>query len=194
LNSAFAILQLGTQNHYADGIPQLYLATELLKPAITNQDIFSSRVKLGLLLRQKSIHNPPTGSHWSTSILFTLVQEMADCWTEAGEHQDELAAALFEKYTAFVDRIEEYKLQDAVDSPPLLSGKAVCEVLGITPGPTVKGILDQIIEWQLANPELGVEECTEWLKAQADTGMLGDLTAAARAKNGEGSRNERRIV
>ena len=62
---------------------------------------------------------------------------MADCWTEAGEYQgthsprirpflhsrivDELAAALFEKYTAFVDRIEGYKLQDAVDSPPLLS-------------------------------------------------------------------------
>ena len=46
-NSLFAILQLGTQNHYADGIPQLYLATELLKPAMTNQDVLSSRVKLG---------------------------------------------------------------------------------------------------------------------------------------------------
>ena len=43
----FTILQLGTQNHYADGIPQLYLATELLKPVITNHDVLSSRVKLG---------------------------------------------------------------------------------------------------------------------------------------------------
>ena len=40
-------LQLGTQNHYADGIPQLYLATKLIEPAVTNQDVLSSRVKLG---------------------------------------------------------------------------------------------------------------------------------------------------
>ena len=47
MNSAFAILQLGTQNHYADGIPQLFIASDLLKPVITDQDVLSSRLKLG---------------------------------------------------------------------------------------------------------------------------------------------------
>lgn len=70
----------------------------------------------------------------------------------------------------------------------------VCEILGISPGPTVKGFLDRVIEWQLANPELGVDECTVWLKEQADTGTFGDLTAAARAKDGEGSKKRRKIV
>jgi len=76
----------------------------------------------------------------------------------------------------------------------LIKGKAVCDILGISPGPRVKGILDQVIEWQLENPGLGVEECNVWLKTQADAGEFGDLTAAAQAKDGEGSRKKRKIA
>jgi hypothetical protein len=61
----------------------------------------------------------------------------------------------------------------------------VCDILGISPGPAVKGILDRIIEWQLANPGLGVEECNVWLKEQADTGAFGDLTALRRLRMGK---------
>lgn len=35
---------------------------------------------LGLLLRDKSVHNPNTGSHWTSSVLFSLVQELAPLW------------------------------------------------------------------------------------------------------------------
>ena len=58
----------------------------------------------------------------------------------------------------------------------------------------VKGILDRIIEWQLGNPELSAEECNMWLKEQADTGKFGDLTAAVRAKNGEGGGKRRKLA
>ena len=70
----------------------------------------------------------------------------------------------------------------------------MCATLGISPGPAVKGILDQVIEWQLENPGLGVEECNVWLKEQADAGTFGDLRAAAQAKNGEGSKKQRKFV
>lgn len=70
----------------------------------------------------------------------------------------------------------------------------MCGILGISPGPVVKGILDRVIEWQLENPGLGVEECNVWLKEQADTGAFGDLGAAAQAKGGEGSRKKRKVV
>jgi hypothetical protein len=58
----------------------------------------------------------------------------------------------------------------------------------------VKGILDRIIEWQLANPGLSADECGVWLKEQAATGALGDLAAAAQAMDGEGSRKKRKVA
>lgn len=70
----------------------------------------------------------------------------------------------------------------------------MCATLGISPGPAVKGILDQVIEWQLENPGLGVEECNVWLKNEADAGTFGDLRAAAQPKGGEGSKKKRKFV
>ena len=34
----------------------------------------------GVLLRHPSIHNPVTGSDWTLSVLFSLVQELVDFW------------------------------------------------------------------------------------------------------------------
>lgn len=70
----------------------------------------------------------------------------------------------------------------------------MCDTLGISPGPAVKGVLDGIIEWQLANPGLGLDECTVWLKAQATAGAFGNLTAATQAKDGEGSKKRRKMA
>ena len=67
-------LKLGTQNHYLDGIPVLFAATRLIQAQITDNSL--DRVRLGLLLRNKLIHNSNTGSHWTASILFTLVTEL----------------------------------------------------------------------------------------------------------------------
>ena len=68
-------LKLGTQNHYLDGIPVLFAATQLIKAQIESQHSLD-RVRLGLLLRHKWIHCPNTGSHWTASLLFTLVTEL----------------------------------------------------------------------------------------------------------------------
>jgi len=70
-------LKLGTQNHYLDGIPALFTGTQILKTGMKeHQHKSMDRVRLGLLLRNKSIHNPFVGIHWSTSILFSLVTDL----------------------------------------------------------------------------------------------------------------------
>ena len=70
-------LKLGTQNHYLDGIPVLFTATQLIRAQIMDESKHSlDRVRLGLFLRNKLVHNPNTGSHWTASLLFTLVTEL----------------------------------------------------------------------------------------------------------------------
>lgn len=92
-------LKVGTKNHYLDGIPALFLASGLLKSPDVQGDKFktpSERVAIGpccsfpsyvglcvyqgLLLRQSSVHNPLISAHWTTSLLFSLIQELVDCY------------------------------------------------------------------------------------------------------------------
>jgi hypothetical protein len=34
----------------------------------------------GLLLRHNSVHNVHIDAHWTTSLLFSLIQELVDCY------------------------------------------------------------------------------------------------------------------
>lgn len=79
-------LKLGTQNHYLDGIPVLFAGVPILKDGMRmHENEPMSRAKLGLLLRHKSIHNSLTGSHWSTSILFSLMTDLVPCCNLQGD-------------------------------------------------------------------------------------------------------------
>ncbi|KAG5220327.1 CCA tRNA nucleotidyltransferase [Salix suchowensis] len=72
-------LKLGTQNHFLDGIPALFAAAEILQLPRLDDDRFalpSDRVAIGLRLRDKIVHNSNTGSHWTSSLLFSLVQDL----------------------------------------------------------------------------------------------------------------------
>jgi len=74
-------LKLGTQNHYLDGIPALFSCLSIIKKRIyDHQEGPLSRVQIGLLLRDKSVHNNNTGSHWTTSFFFSLVTELLPCY------------------------------------------------------------------------------------------------------------------
>lgn len=80
-------LKLGVQNHYLDGIPLLFASSRLLQERITQWGSgagpfadLPERVALGILLRDKNLHNANTGSVWSSSVLFSLVQELVDSW------------------------------------------------------------------------------------------------------------------
>ena len=90
-------LRLGTQGHYLDGVPLLFEAATLLRqPRLDRWTTPSDRVALGefpplclknkvlinvgLVLRDKNVHNPLTGTLWQSSILFSLLQELVECY------------------------------------------------------------------------------------------------------------------
>ena len=101
-------LKLGLQNHYLDGIPALFAASDLLQnPVLEKFTGENKRSKIGrcstgfyhtlgvahepvqgLLLKSKSVHFANSGSHWGSSLLFSLVQELHPCWDHEKDEFD----------------------------------------------------------------------------------------------------------
>lgn len=95
---------------------------------------------IGLLLREKCVHNPNTGSHWTTSLLFSLLQELVPLYdvekddlngmqsqTYFSRNPMSLTVILVEKaterielYNKFVTRVEELELPASLDAKSLL--------------------------------------------------------------------------
>jgi tRNA nucleotidyltransferase (CCA-adding enzyme) len=107
---------LGTKNHYLDGIPALFTAAEMLKDRMKNTakpNLPSERVAVGqyfditllllplscswiytgLLLREKCVHNLNTGTEWTTSLLFSLLQELVPLYDAT---RDELDGTIYD--------------------------------------------------------------------------------------------------
>ncbi|KAG8220108.1 hypothetical protein J3R82DRAFT_1128 [Butyriboletus roseoflavus] len=111
-------LKLGNKNYYLDGIPALFDAAALFEGASPEDSRFttpSERVAIGLLLRNGRVHRLTSGSHWSSSLLFSLVCELVPLGY--GEEADEC----IRRYNAFTNRIEELGLDKSVDAKPLLN-------------------------------------------------------------------------
>ena len=68
----------------------------------------------GLLIRQETVHNIDTGSHWASSLVFSLVCELVSA------SGDEEAAESVRRYNVLTSRIEELGLDRAVDEKPIL--------------------------------------------------------------------------
>ncbi|KIM84665.1 hypothetical protein PILCRDRAFT_818258 [Piloderma croceum F 1598] len=169
--------RLGTQNHYLDGIPALFVAADRLKDPRLNNDKFQSpceRVAIGLLLRDKCVHNPNTGSHWATSVLFSLLQELVPTYDAVEDQLDiNRASALIHTYNVFVSRIEELGLHTSVEAKPILDGRQVIEAMGASrPGAWTGQILARVIEWQLEHPDGTMVECEAWLRAEREAGRI----------------------
>ncbi|KAJ7456510.1 hypothetical protein FB451DRAFT_1407208 [Mycena latifolia] len=170
-------LKLGTQNHYADGIPLLFSAAQLLGNPDLNQEKFktpSERVALGLLLREKALHHPSSGTRWQLSTLFSLLQELSAHYDPATDQFDATKAAkLIDLYNTFVNRVEELDLVNVGDEKPLLNGSAVGTILGAAkPGAWTGHVLARVMEWQLQNPKGTIEDCTTWLKSEQSSGRI----------------------
>ena len=73
-----------------DGITALFDSSILLSRPILHR--FSSpsgeRVALGLALRNERVHKPQSGSHWSSSLLFSLVQDLVEAWDSTNNELD----------------------------------------------------------------------------------------------------------
>lgn len=181
--------KLGAQNHYLDGIPALFSAADVLKNPTTGGE--DERVRIGLLLREKAVHNPHTGSFWATSVLFSLVQELTAFWDASRKALDVASATpRIEAYNAFMRRIEELGLSSSVDARPLLDGNEVVRVLDAgRPGAWMNGVLARVIEWQLRHPEGTKAECEEWLRGEHAAGRISfEVAPAKRVQNDGGAK------
>ncbi|KAH7929375.1 hypothetical protein BV22DRAFT_1002853 [Leucogyrophana mollusca] len=168
-------LKLGSKNHYSDGIPALFAAAELLQNLDLKSSNFKSpseRVAIGLLLREKVVHNPNSGSHWATSLLFSLVCELVHVQNGSYALVVEDQGNCIERYNAFTRRVEELGLDSAVDAKPILNGHEVTKALNAKPGPWAQTILNNVMKWQLDHPSGTKEECLIWLKAEQDAGRV----------------------
>ncbi|KAK0208895.1 hypothetical protein DFS33DRAFT_1254396 [Desarmillaria ectypa] len=172
-------LKLGTQNHYSDGIPALVVASDLLKSPSLDDERFKTKpervaigqLSAGMLLRQKSIHNPSTGSHWTSSMLFSLVRELGPLYDPSSDAIND-AEKVIRVYNEFTARIEELDLLGAADARTLLDGRDVVKILEAKPGPWTGQVLTQVMEWQLEHPERTKEDCTAWLMHAHSTGLI----------------------
>ncbi|PPR00260.1 hypothetical protein CVT24_005008 [Panaeolus cyanescens] len=160
-------LKLGTQDHLLDGVPALHEASKLISDKILGSTQSKDRVDIGLFLRQKCLHNPNTGSLWSTSIFFSLIMDLVPTYDYDGNTFNDEASKIISSYNAFVTHILELNLHNDVDMKPLLNGKEVMAILGVSKsGPWMSTVLGDIIVWQLGHPTGSKTECTEWLRKQ----------------------------
>ncbi|KAL0063243.1 CCA tRNA nucleotidyltransferase, mitochondrial [Marasmius tenuissimus] len=187
-------LKLGSQNHFLDGIPALFSACNVLRnpdPSDQRLKTPSERAAVGLLLREKSVHNVHTGSHWTSSLLFSLVQELVSfcndveqgltgeysphamcltCAYHRGAAED--AIKTIRLYNTFIQRVEELGLFETVDAKPLLDGREVSSALDARPGPWTGAVLAKVVVWQLENPQGTKDDCLTWLKGEREQGNI----------------------
>ncbi|KAF8334245.1 uncharacterized protein EI90DRAFT_2916098 [Cantharellus anzutake] len=171
-------LKLGNANYYMDGIPALFAAAAKLSIPILSKFTHpsgSERVALGLALRDKNVHNETTGSHWTTSLLFSLVQDLVETINPVdgkflAENIDLLS--VIETYNMFISKVLELGLPSSVHNKPILDGREVCAALGLKPGPHTGHILNSVTEWQLEHPDRDKAACEQWLRDEHGAGRL----------------------
>ncbi|CAE6448515.1 unnamed protein product [Rhizoctonia solani] len=158
-------LKIGGQTHFIPAVPRLFAAHKRASnPSLDKFDGPSQRASIGLLLRDGDVHNPRTGTHWSASLLFSMVQDLADLIDDQNTLNDVQAQRVVETYNVFVDRILELDLVKSIEEPPKLNGKEIGAVLGIKPGKEIGIYMDHVIRWQLEHPGESVDVCKTWLK------------------------------
>jgi tRNA nucleotidyltransferase (CCA-adding enzyme) len=101
--------------------------------------------RLALLLRQEIVHNINTGSHWASSLVFSLVCELVSA---SGQEE---AAECVQRYNALTRRVEELGLDKAVDANLILNVRISgfttpglglnCHRAKQSPAPWMKGLV-----------------------------------------------------
>jgi tRNA nucleotidyltransferase (CCA-adding enzyme) len=70
--------------------------------------------------------------------------------------------------TKLLGFIQEEKLEEAYNLKQLVDGKTLAEMHGIKPGPQLRNIIEQLIDWQLENPNGTIEEYKLTIKKQSN--------------------------
>ncbi|KAJ2919230.1 hypothetical protein MD484_g1082, partial [Candolleomyces efflorescens] len=176
-------LKLGVQQHYLDGIPVLFLAVDPVRQLCEGYASFpadKARSTIGVALRNKAIHAPNAGVHWTESFLFSLVLELGSLYDVVNDvFNREEAAGVVERYNSFAELVVELDLYDVGDAVPLLDGREIMKAMDTTKGgPWLAIIQSHIIQWQLDHPQATSESCLSWLEEEKAAGNLPAVTSA----------------
>ncbi|CEL51664.1 hypothetical protein RSOLAG1IB_00199 [Rhizoctonia solani AG-1 IB] len=158
-------LKIGSQNHFIPSVPKLFTAhKKASNPSLDKFEGPSQRALIGLLLRDSDMHSPRTGTYWSTSLLFSLVQDLVDLIDDQNTLDDAQARQVVQTYNMFVDRVLELDLVKSIEEPPRLNGKEISTLLGIKPGKEIGMYMEHVVRWQLEHPDESTDACKAWLK------------------------------
>ncbi|KAG8743308.1 CCA tRNA nucleotidyltransferase, mitochondrial, partial [Ceratobasidium sp. 428] len=159
--------------HFLSAVPSLFYAHEQLisKPSLDKFEGPSERSSIGLILRNKAVHSPQSGSHWPTSVLFSLVQDLVNL-IEDDSLDSKRVDEIIQMYNSFIDRVVGLKLIESIEEPPRLNGKEICTLLGIKPGKEIGMYMEQVVRWQLDHPDTDLDTCKAWLKEAHESGTI----------------------
>ena len=122
------------------------------------------KVALGLAIRQAK-------DNWglAVALAFTLGFDFSEAIAEVGDAKraarvwSEVSATEAQEYVRqYREAVVSLKLDRAWTMKPMLNGKEVMQLLGVS-GPQVGKIINGLINWQLAHPHATAEECKRWL-------------------------------
>ncbi|KAG5518753.1 hypothetical protein PMAC_002722 [Pneumocystis sp. 'macacae'] len=129
----------------------------------------TNRLSLGLFIRLVK-------KNWPFAIFLGLIDDIATLYlsntSELIYNQKNMTSvsiiealaskkqSIFYRYKRLLDQIHHENLQNAYSIQPLINGHILSETLGLK-GPQIGLAIEQIIRWQLENPEGTKEQCLE---------------------------------
>ncbi|KAK6363519.1 CCA tRNA nucleotidyltransferase, mitochondrial [Orbilia blumenaviensis] len=149
---------LKLSNKDTDSLDKMVKSYRQVKATISNFGALSRSI-LGKYIRL-------LGAEWRVYILASLLIEMVEARSsleheEFGSQQD---LELIARYESFLDRIYSEDLGEAWDLKYLLTGNELKDAMGKKPGKWMAAALEQVMEWQLDNPQATKEEALENIK------------------------------
>ncbi|GHJ86459.1 hypothetical protein NliqN6_2861 [Naganishia liquefaciens] len=163
-------------------------ASKLSHPHSENYEQSTIRSNIGNLLRDPSVHDPLTDTHWSVSLLFSCVLDILPTYKATGDLRDPAIIDIINKYNAFVTLIEQLGLPRAIEEKPRLDGNEINALLGIKPSPMTRVLLQEVITWQLDHPDATREECQDWLLRRREAGTLPVMEQPVKGKKTPGQK------
>ncbi|ABN65978.2 predicted protein [Scheffersomyces stipitis CBS 6054] len=92
------------------------------------------------------------------------------------------------KYSDFLEYIDDEGLSDADKIKPLIDGTRLTQELGVKPGPWVTLVTEEILVWQLDNPDKGADECLEYIRDIAQRYVAEEQARVAELKAKKGKK------
>ncbi|KAH3683898.1 hypothetical protein WICPIJ_005098 [Wickerhamomyces pijperi] len=108
------------------------------------------RSEVGLLLRNFDEHT------FAAAMIFNLINEHLQGKQDPG--------AIISKYETFNQYIIDQNLTNVNQLKHLANGKVISKKFNKKPGPWMAKLLEKVLVWQLDNPELGEEECFQYIE------------------------------